>query len=90
MKRQIMCEQYWVFLDDSKPEQVEAYLACRKEVRDWYGQRGGLFQEPVPPLCPDYAWTNQKSEFDLLRTIKQALDPNDILSPGTFEIGGGR
>jgi hypothetical protein len=90
MKRQIMCEQYWVFLDDGKPEQVEAYLQCRGEIRDWYGKRGGLFQSPLPPICPDYVWTNQKSEFELLRTIKEALDPDDILSPGTFEIGGGQ
>jgi hypothetical protein len=90
MKRQIMCEQYWVFLDDGKPEQVAAYERCRDEVREWYGKRGGLFQAPLPPLCPDYAWTNQESDFELLRTIKQALDPDDILSPGTFEIGGGR
>ena len=44
MKRQIMCEQYWVFLDDSKPEQVDAYLGCREEVRGWYGQRAGSFR----------------------------------------------
>lgn len=90
MKRQIMCEQYWVFLDDSRPEQVEAFLSCRNEIRDWYGAHGGLYQEPVPPICPDFAWTNQKSEFDLLRTIKEALDPADIMSPGTFVIGGAR
>jgi hypothetical protein len=90
MKRQVMCEQYWVLVDDSKPEQVEAFINCRNEIRDWYGARGGLYQEPVPPLCPDFAWTNQKTEFDVLRTVKEALDPNDILSPGSFEIEGGR
>ena len=90
MKRQIMCEQYWCFVDDSKPKQVEAFLACREDIRDRYGKMGGLYQEPVPPICPDHAWTNQKSEYDLLRAIKEALDPNDILSPGTFEIGGAK
>lgn len=90
MKRQIMCVQYWVLVDDSKSEQVEAYAAARDEIRDWYGARGGLFQEPFPPLCPDYAWTNQKSEFDLVKSIKEALDPKGIMSPGTFELGGAR
>jgi FAD/FMN-containing dehydrogenase len=90
MKRQIMCQQYWVPIDDSKPEQVEAFMQCRSGIREWYGARGGLYQEPVPPFCPDFVWTNQQSEFDLLRTIKDALDPKGIMSPGTFEIGGER
>jgi hypothetical protein len=88
MKRQLICEQYWVPIEHGKPEWFEAYEKCRGEVREWYGKRGGLFQSSLPPLIPDYAWTNQQSDFDLLRTIKEALDPNDILSPGTFEIGG--
>ena len=25
--------------------------------------------------------------FNLLRTIKSVLDPNNIMSPGTFELG---
>jgi len=88
MKRQIMSEQYWVSIDDGKPEQVKAYEQFRDEVREWYGKRGGLFQSSIPPQCPDYAWTNQMGAFELLRTIKETLDPDDILSPGTFEIGG--
>lgn len=88
MKRQVMCEQYWVFIDDSKPEWLEAYSQFRDEIREWYGKRGGLYQSPLPPLCPDFAWTNQQSAFDFLREIKRAVDPNNILSPGSFEIGG--
>ena len=88
MKRQIMCEQYIVFIEDAKPDQVEVYEQFREEVREWYGKRGGLYQSPLPPLCPDFAWTNQQTSFDLLREIKKTLDPKNILSPGSFEIGG--
>jgi len=58
------------------------------EFREWFGEKGGTFQYRLPPLVPDYVWNNQSGAFNLLRSIKAALDPNNILSPGTFELGG--
>lgn len=41
----------------------------------------------LPPLVPEQCWTNQLGAFKLLKNIKKLLDPDDILSPGTFEFG---
>jgi glycolate oxidase len=88
MKRQVISSQYWVYINDGKPEWVERYHQCRDEFREWFGKRGGLFQTKFPPLVPEYSWTNQLDAFNLLKTIKQALDPKNILSPETFEVTG--
>lgn len=88
MRRQVISSQYWVYINDGKPEWVERFHGARDDFRAWFGERGGFFQTKFPPLVPDYAWTHQKGAFDLLRSLKKALDPNDILSPGTFDFGG--
>jgi FAD/FMN-containing dehydrogenase len=87
MKRQVMSSQTWVSIDVNNPHLVEQCHRCRDEFREWYGERGGMFQMKVPPLIPEYCWTNQLGAFNLLKSIKKLLDPNDILSPGTFELG---
>jgi hypothetical protein len=74
------------FLDDSDPDQAERFYNCQDEFRQWFGTKGGTTQYRLPPAVPDYVWTNQSGAFNLLKTIKAALDPNNILSPGTFEL----
>jgi glycolate oxidase len=74
------------FLDDSDPDQVERFYKCQDEFRQWFGTKGGTTQYRLPPAVPDYVWTNQSGAFNLLKTIKATLDPNNILSPGTFEL----
>jgi len=87
LKQQTMAVQCWVNIDEGSPEWVERFEKTRDDFRQWYGERGGLFQTRFPPLVPEYAWTSQLGAFNLLKSIKQTLDPNDILSPGTFELG---
>jgi FAD/FMN-containing dehydrogenase len=87
MKRQVVSSQLWTFIDDASPEWVERFMDTREDFRKWYGERGGLFQTKFPPLVPEYTWTNQESSLNLLKTIKQALDPNNVLSPYTFAGG---
>jgi len=84
MKSQVICSQTWAFVNYNDPHWVEQIKNCRDEFREWYGKRGGVFQSMLPPLTPDYTWTNQPGAYELLRTIKRALDPNNILSPGSF------
>jgi FAD/FMN-containing dehydrogenase len=88
MRRQVLSSQPWCFIDDASPELVERFRRHRADFRKWYGERGGLFQYKFPPLVPEFAWTNQLSAFNILKTIKRALDPNNIMSPHTFELGG--
>lgn len=88
MKRQVISSQYWVYINDGKPEWVERFENTRDDFREWFGKRGGVFQTKFPPIVPDYSWENQLSDFNLLKAIKKSLDPNNILSPGTFELGG--
>jgi FAD/FMN-containing dehydrogenase len=90
MKRQVISSQLWVFIDDGNPKWVERYKQAREDFRKWYGERGGLFQCKFPPLVPEFTWKNQLGALNLLKSIKQILDPNNILSPWTFEFGGGK
>jgi glycolate dehydrogenase FAD-linked subunit len=87
MKRQVMSSQTWVFTDSGDPGKVEQYHRCQAEFQDWFGKKGGTYQMKLPPLVPGRCWTNQPGDFGLLKSIKKLLDPNNILSPGTFEIG---
>jgi hypothetical protein len=89
MKRFVISSQYWVYIDDGQPKWVEKYHQCRDEFREWYGKRGGVFQTKFPPIVPDYSWTNQSGDLSLLKTIKKALDPNNVLSPKTFDFTAG-
>jgi D-lactate dehydrogenase (cytochrome) len=87
MNSQTLSAHSWGALDDSDEDLMERFRACRDEFREWFGQRGGTFQMRLPPLVPDYVWTNQKEAFHLLQSIKSVLDPNGIMSPGTFDLG---
>ena len=87
LKPQVMSSQAWVFVNDNDPYWVEQFYKCQGEFREWFGKKGGTFQTKFPPLVPEYCWANQLGAFNLLKSIKGLLDPNDILSPGTFELG---
>jgi FAD/FMN-containing dehydrogenase len=88
MNSQVICSPVPFSLDDSNPDLVERFHKCQGEFREWFGKKGGTFQYRLPPAVPDYVWTNQLGAFNLLKSIKAVLDPNNILSPGTFELGG--
>jgi hypothetical protein len=88
MKSQVISQQTWVAIDDSDPYWVNQFYKLQGDFREWFGNQGGTFQMKVPPLVPDFCWTNQSGTLNLLKSIKSILDPNDILSPGTFELGG--
>jgi hypothetical protein len=79
-----MCSQTWAFIDDKDEHWKEQIFKSRDEFREWFGKKGGTFQMNFPPAIPGYAWTNQESAFNFLKRLKSFLDPNDILSPGTF------
>ena len=84
MKSQVMCSQTWAFINTRDAYWVEQIYKCRDEFRDWFGKNGGTHQQHLPPVIPAYAWANQQGAHALLKKIKTLLDPNDILSPGTF------
>jgi len=84
MKGQTMCSQTWAFINDKDEHWKEQIFKSRDEFREWFGKKGGTFQAQFSPTIPGYSWTNQQSAFNFLKTLKKALDPNDILSPGTF------
>lgn len=85
MKAQVMSSQTWAPLDNNDPHWDRQFHECQREFREWFGAKGGLFQTKFPPLVPEHCWTNQVGAFELLRNLKKLLDPNGILSPGSFE-----
>jgi len=87
MNCQVICSPLVIELDDSDSDVVERFHKCQAEFREWFGEKGGTFQYRLPPAVPDFVWTNQLGAFNLLRSIKSVLDPNNIMSPGTFELG---
>jgi hypothetical protein len=88
MSHQVICAPVGIALDDSNPDLVDRFRKCQSEFREWFGEKGGMFQYRLPPEVPDYVWTNQPGAYKLLQSIKASLDPDNILSPGTFELGG--
>jgi D-lactate dehydrogenase (cytochrome) len=86
MNAQTLSAHSWGPFDDSDPELIERFHSCQADFREWFGKKGGTFQMRLPPLAPQFAWTNQMGPFNLLKTIKGVLDPNNILSPGTFAL----
>ncbi len=84
MKSQVMCSQTWAFVNTRDAEWMKQIYRCRDEFREWFGSMGGTHQQQLPPIVSDYAWDNQRDVHSLLKRIKKMLDPNDILSPGTF------
>ena len=86
MNAQTISGHSWTPLDDTDPDVMKHFYECQAEFREWFGKKGGTYQQRLPPAAPDYVWTNQMGAFKLIRSIKELLDPNDILSPGTFEL----
>jgi len=84
MKSQVMASQTWTFVDLKDQHWMDLLERYRNEFREWYGKKGGVFQSSLPPFVPNYVWTNQPSAHALLKRFKGLLDPNNILSPGTF------
>ena len=87
MNHQVITAPIGTAFDDSDPDLVERFHECQDEFREWFGKKGGTFQYRLPPAVPDFVWTNQLGAYNLLKSIKALLDPNNILSPGTFELG---
>ncbi len=86
MDAQVLSGHTWTPVDIGDDDLKARFYQCRDDFREWFGKKGGTFQMRFPPMVPQYAWTNQMGSFKLLKSIKSLLDPNNILSPGTFEL----
>ncbi|MDF2538473.1 MAG: FAD/FMN-dependent dehydrogenase [Herbinix sp.] len=84
MRSQTICSQTWTYINTCDEKMMDNVFRFRDEFREWFGVQGGTHQMHLPPIAPDYAWTNQRSHYQMLQAIKKALDPNNILSPTTF------
>lgn len=86
MCSQSMCSPIVYLLDDCDPNMVENFYNCQREFREWFVRQGGTFQYRLPPDVPSSVWDWQEGTLRLLKKIKRALDPNDVLSPWTFTL----
>jgi glycolate oxidase len=87
MKAHTVCSQTWAFINARDKHWLQQIYRCRDEFREWFGPLGGTHQMHFPPILPEYAWSNQQSDHDLVERIKEMLDPNNILNPGAFTSG---
>ncbi len=88
MKRQVVSSQTWIRIKEHDPYWFKQLHDCQDEIREWYIQKGGMYQQRLPPLIPKSCWDVQMGAFNLAKSIKQALDPNNILSPGIYDFRG--
>jgi FAD/FMN-containing dehydrogenase len=86
MKRLTIASQTWVLIDDD-PYWYKQFHECQAALREWYIKEGGLYEQRMPPLIPAYIWDMQKGAFDLAKSIKGHLDPNNILNPVIYDRG---
>jgi FAD/FMN-containing dehydrogenase len=87
IKRLIIASQTWVRVNDHDPYWIKQFQDAQAEMRNWFVHKGGLYQQRMPPLLmPEYVWDVQMGAFNLTRSIKEKLDPHNILSPGLYDF----
>ena len=72
-----------ILMDPSRPDQWESAKVAIEEVYDYVRELGGTTSgEHGIALSKAPSWKKEKADsLELMRTIKKALDPNNILNP---------
>ena len=86
LMQEVVGTQQFVIINVKDHHLIDQFNKCNEEFGEWFVKKGGTFQTPLPPAAPLAAWTNQMGTINLLKNIKGVLDPNNILSPGTFDL----
>ena len=71
------------FFDESDPNEVQNALKANEELQ------ARLFEAGAPPSKRGQLWNQYAKQarfFDLLKTLKRCLDPNNIMSPGVHGL----
>lgn len=77
-------------IDPRDRDMAKRVVECRAEFEEWFAKKGGVYQgREMRGGLTEPTWMNQMEACKLLRIIKAALDPNNVLSPETFELKRG-
>ncbi|MEM2939402.1 MAG: FAD-binding oxidoreductase [Candidatus Bathyarchaeia archaeon] len=85
--RHPMCNHGYGFIADrSNPDiRIKAYEAW-KEMQKMAVEHGAAFYDLGRLPAVNYLWEKAKPVYSLLKAIKEALDPNNILNPGCLML----
>jgi glycolate oxidase len=71
---------------DDSPEMVERHRECLKEIGRVMSAHGTILYK-APPFFARLNWEKTNpAALDLLKTIKNKLDPNKIMNPGQLDL----
>jgi FAD/FMN-containing dehydrogenase len=79
-----MKEEYFVFYNPYDDEDVGRLRKWMGKVMEFSNQRGVVWTAPTLSTKGPYPYERLKNLYDLVKEIKQTIDPNNILNPGAL------
>jgi FAD/FMN-containing dehydrogenase len=79
-----MKEEYFVFYNPYDEEDIGKLRRWMGKVQEFSNKRGVVWTAPTVSTKGPYPYERLGSLYDLVKQIKQLVDPNNILNPGTL------
>jgi len=79
-----MKEEYFVFYNPYDEEDVGKLRRWMGKVQEFSNKRGVVWTAPTVSTKGPYPYERLGGLYDLVKQIKQLVDPNNILNPGTL------
>ena len=79
-----MKEEYFVFYNPYDEEDVGKLRKWMGKVMEFSNQRGVVWTAPTLSTKGPYPYERLKNLYDVVKEIKQMIDPNNILNPGAL------
>ena len=80
-------EEYFVFYNPYDEEDVAKVRRWMGKVQEFSNKRGVVWTAPTLSTKGPYPYERLRDVYDLVKEIKQLIDPNNILNPGTLTKG---
>ena len=79
-----MKEEYFVFYNPYDDEDVGKLRKWMGKVMEFSNKRGVVWTAPTLSTKGPYPYERLKNLYDLVKEVKQMIDPNNILNPGAL------
>jgi FAD/FMN-containing dehydrogenase len=77
-------EEYFVFYNPYDEEDVGKLRKWMGMVQEFSNKRGVIWTAPTLSTKGPYPYQRLTNLYDLVKEIKQVVDPNNILNPGAL------